>query len=300
MRVPIAVLLLAATAQAFAARPLTELLGRVPPPPASAAAAAGWVDESLQITESRYLNVAADLKAEQEAGNASATQAGMQVAAGSGVSIDQSRVHDPAYQQELQQRYSSMTPAEMMALAAQSQAAAMQDSLRIGQEPPEVLAAFQAYQEMMASLGASGANHYSVLEQRDMAAIVARFDPQQAALDQQLQDCNECDAAGVARAQVSNQAVWRRKLALADQEARDWQAFFVRAKASREGAIAKGHAQLAAAGYGAKAQSMNMRQNLTAYHLMLLGRIEELMAISAEAARRTGGVAVRARVQAGV
>lgn len=299
MRIAIAVLFLAGATQAQAARPLTEMLAQVPPPPASAQAAAAWLDGDREISDGRWLAAAAAIKAESDAGTQSATQTAQTQAGNAGLAIDHSRLQDPAYQAELQRRYSTMTPAEMTALAGQAQAGAAQDAMRMAQEPPEVMAAYQAWQQLNVAMAGAGANHYTVVEAREMSAIAARFDPQQAALSQQLQDCNECTEGGVAAAAASNRAVWKQKLALADQELREWQAYFVKAKAARAGVIAQGHADLAATGYGAKARSLSMKQGLASYQLMLLGRIDELMKVPEEAARRAGAVALEARVAAG-
>jgi hypothetical protein len=293
MRMLAVVLMTLAASPALAAPSLTALLNRAPPPPSTAPAASAWVGADGQIVNAAYLSLQSDLKAGTAVTTDAATKGAVDTAAGAGVQIDQSRLDDPAYQAELQARYSSMTPDQAMAMAAQAQSNAMADARRTSQDPPEVVAAYTAYQSMMTAQATSGASHYSVVESRAEQDIVSRYDAKQDELTSKLQDCNECTPGEVARVQANNKIVWKQKLALADAELGEWAALFARAKATRATLVAEADARLAPTGYGAKAVSPLRKQSLNSYQMTLLGRIGELLDISARAAQR--GAAIEAR-----
>jgi hypothetical protein len=297
---PIAILLALMTFSSIAAAApptsLLDLLARVPPVPSSAAAAGAMLKDD-EVADEHYLRAKADLQADMDWDMAQSLQATGATTAAAGIDLQRLQT-DPAYAAAMQQRMASMTPAEAMAMSGQMQNSQMQDAQKIATEPPAVRAAYEAYQNlMMNTAGPAGSlNHYSVIEPRQMSDIEARFDARQAELSAKLSDCNECDDAGVRKSRENNKAVWKQKLAVADEELREWDAFFTKARTARQSLLQPGDAHMKATDFGRNAKSSIMRTNIQSYHAMLLGRVNEMLEIFREATRHAGGVAVAAQM----
>ena len=137
---------------------LLDLFKRLPEPPATAAEAAKWYDKEGKLIQPVLRSVLADREAHKKSTKAmqdaaqsktGAQQVGDLSKTMSSYGVDMSRMNDPAYVKQVQDRMKQMSPQEMMAMSMKMAQPSMARSLR---EAPPVLAATEAgsaYQQKM-------------------------------------------------------------------------------------------------------------------------------------------------------
>lgn len=268
---------------------LSELFKSVPPPPANSATAGQWQPQH-KIVAPAYTGFEAKLAAEKQANEKAVLAAGTANAAG--LSPDMARAaNDPAYAAQLQKKLQSMTPQEQMAFAMQMQAGMQKDGLAAVQDPPQVLAAIDAYN---AYVQGTLKEVPTVTLGKRTEAIRARFEAQHAAMSKKLKYC-DVGCTDIDGTEANNREVWKQKRAISDQELQAWAALFREWQAARAPVIAKGERDLAAVSLS---KSNTNKSTLAMYHGAMLSEIELLLSVTRDATNRAASIERGARANA--
>lgn len=267
---------------------LQALHSRVPAPPATASAAPAWLESAEYKTLAKQLK---DQRAFVEKLNKDASAS---AAAGmSSGAIDFARAQrDPAYAQELQKKIQSMSQAEQMQLATQmsqaTQAHALQDVQAMAADPDAVKLAAEHWPDyqMKQATGGIAAQQQAVGDlQRQVSDKAYKIGER---VGKQLK-CSDgegsCSAADQAADKAKLRAAHAEILTEYDRALAQIAQQVATARKARAADIAAVQKDLAPAQYGAAAKSSANKQILAAYHNAALTEVEQLFALSEEAAK---------------
>ena len=276
---------------ASAQQSLQALHARVPAPPATAAAAPAWL-ASQEITTLRK-----QLKDQRTFVENLSKKAGADAqpsAAQTGGVIDFQRAQsDPEYAQQVQAKIAAMSQEEKMQLAMQMQQATSQNALKdvkaMAADPETVTAAadhYADYQANPSTMRGIQAQYAAVADiQRRVSARAAEI----AAKAGKALKCSDgeggcASAADQAADKATLKAAFDQITAEYDKALPAIAQQVEAARKSRLAEITAAQRDLGPAQYGAAAQSTTNRQLLGAYHNAVLMDVEQLLALSEDAA----------------
>ncbi len=275
---------------ASARQSLQSLHARVPAPPATAAAAPAWLASAELATLRKQIKDQRTFieNLSREAGAAA------QPAAGATSGIDfQRAARDPAYAEQVKARIAAMSQEEQMKLGmqmaqAQSQTA-LQDVQAMAADPDAVQAAAEHYPDYQAKqmTGSGITAQYAAVEKIRQDVGTRAMQISEKAV--KALKCSDGEGSCAAADQASDKANLRAafNLIVADYD-KALVAIGQQVEAARKARladIAAAQADLGPAQYGAAAKSSTNRQLLGAYHNAVLMEIEQLLALSEDAAK---------------
>ena len=275
---------------------ILDLFKRLPEPPATAADAAKWYDKEGKLIQPALRAVLADLEAHKKSTKAmqdaaqlksSAQQAGDLSNTMAGYGIDMSRVNDPAYVKQVQERMKQMSPQEMMAMSMKM---AQPSAARPVQEPPQVVAAAaasSAYQQKMQDRLQTHMKTWS-----DVDAAVNRITAQgypAAILAQKPRvesDCIGDDGSCVAQWTAYANKLLPLMIARDNEILQVRRAAYLRARDAMSGAVQEANTHLVATQYGTAAQGDQNKMSILGYDQLVVAELEQLVEKLEEAAHR--------------
>ncbi len=261
---------------------------RVPAPPATAAAAPAW------LASAEYTTLAKQLKDQRAFVEKLNKDAATQSAAGmSSGAIDFARAQrDPAYAQELQKKIQSMSQEEQMKLAMQmsqaTQAQAIQDVQAMAADPESVKVAVEHWPDyqMKQATGGIVAQQTAVGDIQRKVSTRAMQIGEQASKKLKCSDGEgSCSAADQAADKATLKAAYAQIIAEYDAALVQIGQQVAAARKARAADIAAVQKDLAPAQYGAAAKSTANKQMMAAYHNAALMEVEQLFALSEDAAK---------------
>jgi hypothetical protein len=275
---------------------ILDLFKRIPEPPASAADAAKWYDKDGKLIQPALRAVLADLeahkkstKAMQEAAQSktSAQQVGDLGKTMAGYGIDMSRMNDPAYVKQVQDRMKQMSPQEMMAMSMKMAQPSMPRPVE--ETPPVVAAAAasSAYQQKtqdrlqayMKTWGDVDAAVNKITAQGYPAQILAQKPRVES-------DCIGDDGSCVAQWTAYANKLLPLMIARDNEILQVRRAAYLRARDQMSGAIQEANRHLAATQYGAAAQGDQNKLMILGYDQLVVSELEQLVAKLEETVHR--------------
>jgi hypothetical protein len=274
---------------ASAQQSLQTLHARVPAPPTTAAAAPGWLVSPDLVALRRQIK---DQRAFVERLMAGASAGALPAAGQTGGGIDFQRAQrDPEYAEQVKEKIAAMSQEEKMKLAMQMQQAqsqsALQDVKAMASDPDAVQTAADHYPDYQAKQATGGITAQYAAVDKIRQGVNAR--------GMQISDktvkalkCSDGEGSCLAADSAADKAALRAAYA---QIIADYDNALVMIRQQVEAArkarftdIAAAQRDLGPAQYGAAAQSSTNRQLLAAYHNAVLNEIEQLLALSEDAA----------------
>ncbi|HEY6125788.1 MAG TPA: hypothetical protein VIV63_14140 [Steroidobacteraceae bacterium] len=288
--VALAASLLFATA-ASAQQSLQSLYTRVPAPPATAAAAPAWLASPELATLRKQVK---DQRAFIEKLSREAGAAAQPTAAQTGGGIDFQRAQrDPAYADQVKAKIAAMSQEEQMKLGMQMAQAQSQNALKdvqaMAADPDEVQTAadhYADYQTKQMTSGGITAQYTAVGKiQQDVNTRAMQISDKAVKALKCSDGEGSCAAADQAADKATLRAAFNQIIAEYDKALPAIAQQVEAARKSRLADIAAAQRDLGPAEYGAAAQSSTNRQLLAAYHNAALMEIEQLLALSEDAAK---------------
>ena len=274
---------------------ILDLFKRIPEPPATVADAAKWYDKTGKLVQPAMISVRADLEAHKQSirtlQEAAKTKSGTQQVADmsktmAGFGIDMSRMNDPAYAKEVQQRMKQMSPQEMMAISR----AAAQPAARPVQEPPQVDAAVEAvtaYQQgMIARIqaqGKVGQDTETAVERITSQSFPAAILAQKPRVES---DCIGDDGSCEAQWKAYAQKLLPLMIARDGEILAVRRAAYLRERDALSNALQEANRHLVATQYGAAAQADQKKLMILGYDEAMTSELEQIIDKLEEAAHR--------------
>ena len=275
-----------ASAQPSAPNSILELFKRLPEPPATAADAAKWYDKEGKLVQSALISVLADLeahkksaKALQEAAQSKAnTQQVRNITQTMGAyGVDMSRMNDPAYVKQVQDRMKQMSPQEIMAMSMKM----AQPTAQPAQEAPQVLAAAaasSAYQQKMQERIQGHIKTWNDVDE-GVKKITAQGYPAQilATKPRVESDCIGDDGSCVAQWKAYSNKLLPLIIARDTQILQVRRAAYIRERDALSGAIQEANGHFVATQYGTAAQGDQNKMQILGYDQMVVSELEQLI-----------------------
>jgi len=273
-----------------------DLFKRLPEPPATPADAAKWYDKDGKLIQPALRSVLSDLEAHKKATKAmqdaaqaksSAQQAGNITNTMSGYGVDMSRMNDPTYVKQVQERMKQMSPQEIMAMSMKMAQPSMQ---RPVQETPPVVAAAAASSAYQQKMQERLQTHMKTWSDVDAAInkITAQGYPA-AILAQKPRvesDCIGDDGSCVAQWTAYANKLLPLMIARDNEILQVRRTAYLRARDAMSGAVQEANGHLVAAQYGAAAQGDQNKMSILGYDQLVVAEFEQLVEKLEEAAHR--------------
>ena len=287
--IALAASLLLATA-ASAQQSLQSLHARVPAPPATSAAAPAWLASPELAALHKQIK---DQRAFIEKLSTQAGADALPTAAQTGGGIDfQRAARDPEYANQVKAKIAAMSQEEQMKLGMQMAQAQSQSALKdvkaMAADPESVSIAVDHYPDYQARQMTGGitAQYTAVDKIREGVNARAMQISDKAVKALKCSDGEgSCSAADSAADKATLRAAYNQIIADYDKALVAIGAQVEAARKARLADIAAAQRDLAPAQYGAAARSTTNRQLLGSYHNTALMEIEQLLALSEDAAK---------------
>ena len=269
---------------------------RLPEPPSTAADAAKWYDKDGNPIQPAMRSVLADLEAHKNSTKAmqdsaqaktSAQQAGNLTNTMAGYGIDMTRMNDPAYVKQVQDRMKQMSPQEMMAMSMKM---AQPSMARPVQETPQVVAAAAASSAYQQKMQERLQTHMKTWSDVDAAVnkITAQGYPA-AILAQKLRvesDCIGDDGSCVAQWTAYANKLLPLMIARDNEILQIRRAAYLRARDAMSGTVQESNTHLVATQYGATAQGDQNKMSILGYDQLVVSELEQVVDKMEEAVHR--------------
>jgi hypothetical protein len=266
---------------------ILDLFKRLPEPPATAAEAAKWYDKEGKLIQPALRSVLADLEAHKKSTKAmqesaqskvSAQQTGDLSKTMAGFGVDMSRMNDPAYVKQVQDRMKQMSPQEMMAMSMKM---AQPSMARPVQETPPVLAATEAgsaYQQKMQERLQTHSKTWSDVDEAVKKITAQGYPAQILAQKPRVEsDCIGDDGSCVAQWTAYANKLLPLMVARDNEILQVRRTAYLRARDGMSGAVQVANTHLVATQYGSAAQGDQNKMMILGYDQLVVAELEQLI-----------------------
>jgi len=277
---------------ASAQQSLESLHARVPLPPTAAAAASGWlVGPEITALRKQIKDQRAFVEKLMKEAAADSQITGAQTG---GVIDFQRAQRDPAYAKQVQAQIAAMSQEEKMKLAMQMQQATQQNALRdvkaMATDPEAVTIAAEHYADYQANPSKLSGIQAQYVAVADIQQRVRAKDAEITAKAAKNLKCSDgeggcASAADEAADKATRKAAYDQVIVEYDKAMVSIRQQVEAARKVRSAAIAAAQRDLGPAQYGSAAKSSANRQLLATYHNAVLIEVEQLLALSEDAAK---------------